>query len=268
MNNYFSEKYCKKIYDISYDFLLERLPSGINADELDEKYFNPKLNYSTLQDLFVRLISSAQNYQGMPNFIKYNDRKEKIKQLLFNYDLLKISELLPDDLYNMFKKEFNVQRSAKNIKQDSWHKWSKSVIDSAKFLTSFKDATDFKEFIGLFQYNIETKTALPLLISTKISGIGFPLACDFLKEIGYTDYPKPDVHIKDIIQVLLKLDSKESISNILAFEAIIDIATKCKVTPYKLDKILWLICTGNFYNHTDIKPESHKKEFLEILKTL
>lgn len=161
-----------------------------------------------------------------------------------------------------------MQRRAKNIRQDSWYKWSKSVIDSANFLTSFKDATEFKEFIGLFQYNIETKTALPLLISIKISGIGFPLACDFLKEIGYKDYPKPDVHIKDIIRVLLRLNYKEPISDILAFEAIIDIATKYEVTPYKLDKILWLICTGNFYNHTNIKPKSHKKEFLEILKTL
>ena len=268
MNNYFSGKDCKKIYDISHNFLLEKLPSEINANELDERYFNPKLNYNTLQDLFDRLIDSAQNYQGMPNFIRYNTRKERIKQLLFNYDLLKISELLPEDLYYLFKKEFKVQRSAKNIKQDSWYKWSKSVIDSAKFLTSFKDTKDFKEFIGLFQYNIETKTALPLLISTKISGIGFPLACDFLKEIGYTDYPKPDVHIKDIIHVLLKLNSEEPISNILAFETIIDIASKCKITPYKLDKILWLICTGNFYNNPNIKPKSHKKEFLEVLKNL
>ena len=95
--------------------------------------------------------------------------------------------------------------------------------------------------------------------------MGFPLACDFLKEIGYTDYPKPDVHIKDIIEVLLKSNAEDKISDRSAYEMIIDIATKSNVTPYKLDKILWLICSGNFYDD-DAKPKSHKKEFLKMLK--
>ena len=94
--------------------------------------------------------------------------------------------------------------------------------------------------------------------------MGFPLACDFLKEIGYTDFPKPDVHIKDIIKVLLKSDTENKISDISAYEIIIDIATKSNVTPYKMDKILWFICSGKFYEH-DTKPQSHKKEFLKIL---
>ena len=186
---------------------------------------------------------------------------------LFDYNLLEISKISQDDLYAKFQKEFKLHITAKNKKQDSWYKWSQSIIDSASFLTSFKDVNDFKTFISKFQYNIETRTALPLLISTKIFGMGFPLACDFLKEIGYTDYPKPDVHIKDIIKVLLKLDHKVKISDISAYEMIIDIATKSNVTPYKLDKILWLICSGNFYDD-DAKPKSYKEEFLKILKDI
>ncbi len=37
-----------------------------------------------------------------------------------------------------------------------------------------------------------------MLLDAEIFGYGFPLACDFLKEIGYVDYGKPDVHLKNI----------------------------------------------------------------------
>ena len=269
MNNSFDEKFCENFYNISYGFLLKILPKEINEDDLEEKYFNPKSNFNTLEDLFERMIISAQNYQRTPKVIGFASKRDKIKQLLFNYNLSEISKISRDDLYAKFQKEFKLHITAKNKKQDCWYKWSQSIIDSASFLTSFKDVKDFKNFIDLFQYNIETKTALPLLISTKIFGMGFPLACDFLKEIGYTDYPKPDIHIKDIIKVLLKLDTEDKISNISAYEMIIDIATKSNrnVTPYKLDKILWLICSGNFYDD-DVKPKSHKKDFLEVLKDI
>ena len=157
---------------------------------------------------------------------------------LFTFTLNKSKEMNNINYIYNKPKEFKLQKTVKNIKYDSWYKWSQSVIDSAKFLASFKDINDFKNFVDLFQYNIQTKTALPLLISTKLFGFRFPLACDFLKEIGYTDYPKPDVHIKDIVRVLLKIDSGVEISDISAYEIIIDIATKSNVTPYKMDKIL------------------------------
>lgn len=264
MNNCFNEKFCKKFYVVSYYFLLEILPKEIDKDDLEKKYFNPKSKFNTLEDLFERMIISAQNYQRMPNVINFKDKKEKIKQLLFDYNLLEISKISRDDLYAKFQREFKLHITAKNKKQDSWYKWSQSIIDSASFLTSFKDVNDFKKFIDLFQYNVETKTALPLLISTKIFGMGFPLACDFLKEIGYTDFPKPDVHIKDIVKVLLKIELGTEISDISAYEIIIDIATKSNVSPYKLDKILWLICSGKFYEH-DIKIKSNKEEFINRL---
>ena len=42
-------------------------------------------------------------------------------------------------------------------------------------------------------------TALPIVIDQEVYGIGFPLACDFLKEIGYGRYGKPDTHTIDIL---------------------------------------------------------------------
>ena len=138
-------------------------------------------------------------------------------------------------------------------------------MDAANFMSNFKDIEDFKSFVTQFDYNLPTRIALPLLISTKISGIGFALACDFLKELGYTSYPKPDVHL---IQVFVGagLSSNDPIS---VFEAIVRMAEDCKdidleVTPYKIDKIIWLICSGRFYLD-DINIGRHKEELISLI---
>lgn len=127
---------------------------------------------------------------------------------------------------------------------------------------------DFKHFVSLYDYNTITRMSLPLLISSKISGIGFALACDFLKELGYVNYPKPDVHIIDIFTSLELSDN--NIINV--FEAVIKMYEDCKeidenITPYKIDKILWLICSGRFYMD-DITINRHKEEFLINVKSL
>ena len=83
---------------------------------------------------------------------------------------------------------------------------------------------DFKHFVSLYDYNTITRMSLPLLISSKISGIGFALACDFLKELGYVNYPKPDVHIVDIFTSLEHSDN--NIINV--FEAVIKMYEDCK----------------------------------------
>ena len=118
----------------------------------------------------------------------------------------------------------------------------------------------------LYDYNTVTRMSLPLLISSKISGIGFALACDLLKELGYTYYPKPDVHMIDVFHGI-GLCEKDPIS---VFETIERIATDCRtvddsVTPYKVDKVFWLICSGNFYKE-NLSIKRHKAALIELLK--
>ena len=107
--------------------------------------------------------------------------------------------------------------------------------------------------------------ALPLLISNKINGIGFALACDLLKEMGYTQYSKPDTHLMEIFGILGLSDGKETDT----FAAIEQMAKDCKeidplVTPYKIDKVFWLISSGKYYlEKPRPKVVSHKKAFIE-----
>lgn len=112
-------------------------------------------------------------------------------------------------------------------------------------MSNFKDIDDFKGSVGQFDYNRSTRMALPLLISTKINGIEFALVCDYLKELGYLNYPKPDVHL---IEVFSQLGLSEP-DQVAVFEAIVEMADVCKeidadVIPYK---IIWLIYYSRFY---------------------
>ena len=89
----------------------------------------------------------------------------------------------------------------------------------------------------------------------------------FLKELGFTRYPKPDVHLKEVFSKL-GLSDNDPIST---FEAIVRMSDICKdidefVTPYKVDKIIWLICSGKYYLEKPVlKQPGRKKEFIELM---
>ena len=59
--------------------------------------------------MYERFIGSAQNYQMMPNVIKFYERKQEIKKILHDYDLNIISGMAEDSLYQLFREKFNVQ---------------------------------------------------------------------------------------------------------------------------------------------------------------
>lgn len=251
------------VYKTAWNYLLKIKPDQLTEDEIKEYFKGDNRDFNSLEEVFEQLIKSAQNYHSMPSVIKYHERREVIKDILHDFDLEYISRLDPEELYYRFRQEFNV--TSADTKHNSWRKWSKSIVDAAKFMYDFKDVDDFKNFVNQYDYNLHTRKTLPLIIASKINGIGFALACDFLKELGYTNYPKPDVHL---IEVFTKacLSSKDPM---LVFDAIERMSEDCKeidpeVTPYKVDKIIWLICSGNFYIH-GIKNGRYKNELIDLI---
>lgn len=252
-------------YRFAYTYLVNMLPAEMNEADLGKYFIGDRRDFASVQDIYEQFIYSAQNYQSMPNVIKYDLRREKIKEILLDFDVNQIQYMDVDELYYKLRTAFGV--TSKDTKQNSWRKWSRSVIDAAKFMSNFKDADDFRDFVSRFDYNGPTRMALPLLISTKISGIGFALACDILKELGYLNYPKPDVHL---IEVFSQLGLSEG-DPISVFETIVEMAEVCKEidpdsSPYKLDKIIWLICSGKFYLD-NISVGRHKDDFIQYMTT-
>ena len=130
------------------------------------------------------------------------------------------------------------------------------------YVITHKDEKDFDHFVKLFSYNESTSAALPMLLSREIYGLGFALSCDFLKELGYDQYPKPDIHLIDIFSEL-GLSNRDEYD---CYKEIIRMARYVNETPYKVDKVFWLICSGNFYLD-NIMGEKSKKQFIDYMKT-
>ena len=254
-----------RIYQAAYQYLTRIKPEGVR---LEEYFYGDNRDYQSLKEVFIRFIMSAQNYQRMPNVIAFDKRETEIAEILWDYDIQKVSVMSADNLYRCFRDRFHV--TTPDSRRNSWYKWSCSVIDSARFVSGFKDAADFDEFVKRFDYNASSRMALPLLIQSRIRGIGFALACDLLKELGYTNYPKPDVHMIDVFHAL-GLCENDPIS---AFEAIERMADDCRsfdqnITPYRVDKVFWLICSGYYYNEKPpVRIKGQKKELIDYLKQM
>lgn len=250
-------------YTTACQYLLDMLPEEISEAELQKYFIGDRRDYASVQDIYEQFIHSAQNYQSMPNIIKYDLRRQQIKEILYDFDVSRVKQMDADALYYIFREKFGV--TSKDSKRNSWWKWSKSCVEAADFMSNFTDTDDFRKFVYQFDYNKPTRMALPLLISTKISGIGFALACDCLKELGFLNYPKPDVHLIEVFSQT-GLSKADPIS---VFESIVEMAEVCKkvdpeVIPYKIDKIMWLICSGRFYLD-DISVGRHKDDFIKYI---
>jgi hypothetical protein len=146
--------------------------------------------------------------------------------------------------------------------QSYWVVFCKGVLSGAAFLTSFGSLDSVDAFIMGFQYHDLSIPALPMVMEREIYGMGFALACDFLREAGYRNYGKPDVHVKDI---LFGLEIVEYRDNYEVFKALLRMARVSDELPVIVDKVLYLIGSGNI-GKPDIKIGRQKKVFIEEMQ--
>ncbi|HAB67504.1 MAG TPA: hypothetical protein DCE23_09080 [Firmicutes bacterium] len=165
--------------------------------------------------------------------------------ILTNYD--------EESLLIAFSKNFNINNI--DSKQNLWRLYAKSVISSAQFLNTFNSAEEFDTFVN--KYN-DNKLELITLLQSKIYGLGFALACNFLKDLGYKDYSKPDVHIKDIF-LAFDLCSNDEYS---VFNSVAEMSAIVNDSAFNIDRLFWLICSGKLYLD-DVNIGRHKEEFIE-----
>ncbi|MBW2593055.1 MAG: hypothetical protein JRE58_08680 [Deltaproteobacteria bacterium] len=74
-----------------------------------------------------------------------------------------------------------------------------------------------------------------MLLSREIEGFGFALSCDFLEEMGYVNFPKPDVHLRGIFTALSLCKDKPD--DYQLSKAVIRVAGYAGVSAYNADKI-------------------------------
>ena len=119
--------------------------------------------------------------------------------------------------------------------------------------------------MDFFDEDERARPALPLLLSQEIDGFGFALACNFLMGLGYENFSKPDVHLRDIFQGIGLCPWGSTDYEV--FKAVARVARNADVTPYNVDKLFWLIGSGYFYDDPQIghngRTGGRKKEFIE-----
>lgn len=252
-----------QIYNFSYNYLVEISKGKVSKDEIDSFISNQDAsNCSSIQDAFEMLLVILQDFQMYPNVIKYQDRSDDIKEAIHFPDLNYCASLKPEELAKEFITKYNSKSSS------CWLRYCKGIISGASFLLGFKDYNDFKTTLDGFDLNNVTREAFALFLQTKIDNMGFAIACNWLKELGYVNYPKPDVHMKDICYAFGLIDKNKR--DIDCFEAMVNISRLCEIEPYKLDKVWWLICSGNFYRYNIQlpNPQKTKADFIKQITEL
>ena len=236
-----------------------------------------RLENNSIQQVFAQFILHTQNgtmINSIVDFIRNYDFLRKVtcdfkpQDFLdkFNYsneyDRKKsVSRIVEALRYNENNNPNGLKwKTDKSQKKDSIIiRFSDSLIDGAVYLSKFQNKKDVIE-----DFNKHYDTVENLITYAKNNfkhGFSVALCCDFLKELSSVFVlPKPDVHIMDVMAKFKGYDFKYYKKNeSRAYECIrdfIEIVNQIKnqdssMTVYKLDRQIWLCCTGNFF--LDIK---------------
>jgi len=256
------EKY-KVVFRAAREFLnsIVQDTPGLNKEILD-RHLLSEAKFENIQDANRRLFESLANRNMMASVIGFSKREKELKKILFNFDAAKITESYhsPEELLEKFRQIFKLPRSfgARSL----WRKFAEGIISGSVFMSTFNDRKDFDNFVQTFNKNKYTKAALPMLLSREIRGFGFALACDFLKELGYRDYPKPDVHL---IKIFHDLELCDSVEPYEVYKNIIEMSGAVGEDAYTVDKVFWLISSGRFYL-ASIEAGRNREKFIKFAK--
>lgn len=245
----------KSAYGLAWDYLLTFQEFGIEPKTI-EKYLSvhtSKQKPDSIRDLYKRLLSSAQNANMKAGVIgKSIGGFEHLGTVLYAFDPNSVIEnykdweSILDNIESTLKPRGKVRRTTRSI----WPKYCQTILSAAQFITQFSSALDFYKWVDFFDSDSRARAALPQLIHLEINGLGFALACDFLKELGYSNFAKPDIHIRKIFVGLELCDNKAS--DYALFKAVVRVANNVGVSPYNADKLFWLVGSGYFYDDSKI----------------
>jgi hypothetical protein len=194
---------------------------------------------------------------------------EKLRPILFDFNPQAVLARYGDgweDVLDRIEKEIKPRGKIRRTKRSFWPRYCRTILSAAGFLEQFASAKKFYEWVDFFDKDERARASLPMLMDREIDGLGFALSCDFLKELGYVNFPKTDVHLRDIFTALELCPA--GVDDYQLFKAIIRVAGNANVTPYAADKVFWLIGSGDFYDDPIVDTiGSNKKDFIEFARS-
>ncbi len=244
----------KTIYALAVSYLLGQ--EGITQDVVDRHIRLPldaqrPVALSGASGVFERLLESAQSAQSMPNVIGGSiGGVERLGGLLFDFDPAMVagkysrSEDGCRRLFEDIKEQLGPRGKLNYNPRSLWKRFCSAVTSGAAFLSEFADAQAFYRWVTPFDADEDGRVQVAKMIAQRVDGIGFALACNFLKDVGFTNFSKPDVHIKAIFS---QLGLSKSADDVEVFKAVGRIARNVGVTPYEVDQLFWLVGSGDLY---------------------
>jgi hypothetical protein len=221
-------------YTLAKDFLLQSGAGKGVTPELIEKYLHlSSPRPDTLAGLYEHMLESAQSANMKAGVIGGSiGGVANLGPLLCDFEPAEVLEKyrsgwegVLDDIVEQLKPSGSVPRTSRSI----WPRYCRSVLSGARFLSQFLTAEDFYRWVDLFDEDERARPALPLLLAQEIEGLGFALACDFLNGLGYENFSKPDVHVKEIFGALGLC--AEGAGDYEVFRAVGRLARNADVTP-------------------------------------
>lgn len=259
------------IYDKAREFLISQIPSK-DAESVLEHYLSlpdkSQLPVS-LEELYLRLLASAQNANMKAGVIGGSiGGVEKLAAVLFDFNPQKVSDAYganPDLVLSCIENKLRPSGKIRKTPKSIWPKYCETILSAARFFMQFASGSEFYDWANHFYQDKRSIAALPMILAEEIYGIGYPLACDFLKELGFVNYGKPDVHVIDIFEGLGLCHKGASPYEIQ--KTIVQMAELKGVSAYNVDKIFWLIGSGKLYDHPEIGNQGsigrNKERFIE-----
>ena len=257
------------------DFLLHELGKHVQPDtaeailshylDVADTAHTPK----AIETIYFKMLQSAQNANMMANVIGGTiGGIENLGEAVFGFKPREVANAFATDherLFSHIRKTLKPTGKLLGGNRSLWPRYCRTVLSSAAYLAQFKDGEDFNCWANHLYRDSRSKPALPLLISQEVFGFGYPLACDFLKELGFIDYGKPDVHIKRILMALGFVQG--GASDYETQKAIAHIATDSGMSAYSVDKLFWLIGSGKFYDHRKLGKDGRiGRNYLQFIR--
>ena len=250
-----NEKYkplCENIDDITFDIILKRLLVQLQNYQAMPKainYFSYSKNSGSLRDAFLddenEIYKNVQEYFEK-HFASLTDNK--------------------DTLSTDLRRHINIT----NSKSNAWKKYLKGVASvlikiKGKDDTIKKAKNKFAEEIKEYCCSLDkdpTNRKLIREFHKNIYSIADTLTYDFFKELHCKNLIKDDSHIVECYKQIFG-NYKNIFSDFLNMSN--KYCENTKYTPYYIDKIVWLCCTGNFYEDGIIVNKMTQKNFFKFI---
>lgn len=221
--------------------------------------------YQTIPKIYERFCNSAQNRWRLPQVIGWIEKQPDMQKALNYFDIKKNKGWDEEKFYyeltaNTLRGRNANLTSPRNI----WRQYAGSLADITNYLSSYIDenntAIRFRQFITERVDTKEHAWQVAVEISELIRGMRATLVCDTLKEIGFTQYSKPDQHITKIFNELGYSQSDDAKD---IFYSVWDFSNEINMYPSQVDKIFWLIGSGHYHMFNDEKHPRLLQYFLK-----